>query len=112
MTKPGEAASSAPFGETLPDGTRLWFVPADAAPTDMQRRLVALVPCDRFEQDGLYVLHIAGRLCVGRCRAAPEAHEIEITCSATTTMVGRPHFDDLVVGRVIGTVLLDGITSP
>jgi hypothetical protein len=112
MTKPGEPAFSAPFGETLPDGARWWFVPAGAARTDMQGRLVAVVPCDWFEQDGFYVLHIADRLCIGRCRAAPEAEEIEITCSTTTTMVGRPQFDDLVVGRVIGTLLPDGMSSP
>jgi hypothetical protein len=110
MTTVGKPASSGSFGEALPDRTRFWFVPEDAA-AHVEGRLLAVVPCDRFEQGGVYVLHIAGRLCIGRCHGAMEAQMIEITYSTTTTVVGRRHFDELVVGRMIGTVLLDGASG-
>ncbi len=73
-------------------------------PTISARDYVAVVPCDRFECDALYVIEQFGAPCVVR---AQHVGGLQIRLSYDNTVfsggtVPAEAFDEMVIGRVFG----------
>jgi hypothetical protein len=94
------------LGDGLPLGTRFCFPAPDRSISFARGNMVAVVPCKRFKQDGLYLLHAPNGVEVRNCRAVENGREIEIISPGGKTTVSKELFCEIVEGRVIGIASL------
>lgn len=106
---PFDAAQLPELGDGLPAATRFLNVPNPIA--GEHGSVIAFVPCQGFEQPGLYMLQFSGKFQIHRCLAHANGQDIEIV-SRSDTVIARGRFQEIVEGRVIGIAFLREVSGP
>jgi hypothetical protein len=93
------------LGNGLPSATRFCLVPDDTRKAVTRPRLVAFLPCQHIEKDGLHLVFLAQTLQTRECRSVANGVRIEGVNGGGLYSVEQ--FSRIVLGRVIGIALLD-----